>query len=67
MNMLENEHIIFWIENGILFSEYKLPFEMTLKNSKEISRGEDQVFYYDIINLKSITKEITFESSQYSI
>ncbi len=64
MNKLENEHIIFWIENGILFSEYKLPFEMTLENSKEIyalrkeiSKGEDQLFCYDITHLKSMTKE----------
>ena len=64
MDKLENEHIIFWIENGILFSEYKLPFEMTLENSKEIyalrkkiSKGEDQLFCYDITHLKSMTKE----------
>ena len=64
MNKLENEHIIFWIENGILFSEYKLSFEMTLENSKEIyalrkeiSKGEDQLFCYDITHLKSMTKE----------
>ena len=64
MAKIENEHIIFWIENGILFSEYKHPFEMTLENSKEIyalrkeiSDGQYQLFCYDISNLKSMTKE----------
>ncbi len=64
MSKLENEHIVFWIENEILFSEYKHPFEMTLENSieiyalrKEISNGRDQLFCYDITNLKSMTKE----------
>ncbi|MBI1837402.1 MAG: hypothetical protein HYR91_09075 [Flavobacteriia bacterium] len=61
---LENEHIRFWIEDGILFSEYKQPFNMTLENSKDIymlretiSNGNPQYFCYDICNLKSMTKE----------
>jgi hypothetical protein len=64
VNKIENEHIIFWIENGILFSEYKETFEMTLENSieiyalrKEISNGQNQLFCYDISKLKSMTKE----------
>ena len=64
MTKIENENIIFWIEEDILFSEYKRPFNMTLENSKEIyalrktiSKGKDQLFCYDISNLKSMTKE----------
>jgi hypothetical protein len=36
MKIVENEHMKFWIDNGILFSEYKSMFEMNLENSKEI-------------------------------
>lgn len=64
MTEIENEHIKFWMEDGILFSEYKHPFEMNLENSKEIyelrkkiSNGQPQFFCYDICNLKSMTKE----------
>ena len=64
MDSIENQHIRFWLENGILFSEYKHPFDMTLENSKEIyemrakiSNGEGQYFCYDISKLKSMTSE----------
>ena len=64
MKTIENSDIRFWIEEGILFSEYKQPHEMNLENSKEIyelrrqiSDGQDQYFCYDIGNLKSMTKE----------
>lgn len=64
MKTIENKDIRFWIEDGILFSEYKKPHEMTLENSKEIyemrsqiSEGKDQYFCYDICNLKSMSKE----------
>lgn len=61
---IENEYIKFWKKDGILFSEYKAPFQMNLENSKEIyalreqiSNGESQYFCYDIGNLKSMSKE----------
>jgi hypothetical protein len=64
MNSIENQHIRFWLEDGILFSEYKHPFDMTLENSKEIyelrakiSNGVSQYFCYDISKLKSMTSE----------
>lgn len=64
MKTIENSAIRFWIEEEILFSEYKQPYEMNLENSKEIyelrkqiSEGKDQYFCYDIGNLKSMSKE----------
>ncbi len=64
MDSIENQHIRFWIENDILFSEYKHPFDMTLENSKEIyemrekiSKGVPQFFCYDISLLKSMTSD----------
>lgn len=64
MTEIENEDIRFWIDDGILFSEYKNPFYMNVENSKtiyelrnKISAGKDQYFCYDISNLKSMTKE----------
>ena len=64
MVRVENQYIEFWKEGGILFSSYKIPFEMTLENSKEIyalreqiSDGEPQYFCYDITNLKSMSLE----------
>lgn len=69
---IENENIKFWIENGILFSEYKHPFTMNLENSKEIyalreqiSKGIPQYFCYDIGNLKSMTKEARSYGEKY--
>ncbi len=64
MEKIENDAICFWIEDGILHSEYKYPFTMTIDNSleiynlrKEISKGVPQYFCYDISNLKSMTSE----------
>ena len=63
MKIVENEYIKFWIDNGILHSEYKYQFEMNLENSeeiytlrKQISEGKKQYFLYDISNLKSMSK-----------
>lgn len=64
MEKVENEDICFWLEDGILHSEYKYPFEMTIDNSldiydlrREISKGVPQYFCYDISNLKSMSSE----------
>jgi hypothetical protein len=64
MDSIDNQHIRFWLEDGILFSEYKAPFEMTLENSKEIydlrakiSDGQFQYFCYDISKLRSMSLE----------
>ena len=61
---IEDEHIKFWITQGILHSEYKKDFNMTLENSKEIyalrkkiTQGEKVYFIYDITKLKSRSKE----------
>jgi hypothetical protein len=61
---MENDDIRFWFEDGILCSEYKKPYDMTLENSKpiyalreEISGDTDQYFCYDISNLKSMSKD----------
>jgi hypothetical protein len=64
MKTIENSDIRFWLEEEILFSEYKQPHVMNLENSiaiyelrRQISDGKDQYFCYDIGNLKSMTKE----------
>ena len=64
MKIIENDDIKFWIEDDILYSEYKVSFNMNIENSKiiyelrrQISNGKDQYFCYDISNLKSMTKE----------
>lgn len=64
MDKIENKDICFWKEDGILFSEYKHPYHMTLEDSKEIyelraqiSAGEPQYFCYDISNMKSMSND----------
>jgi hypothetical protein len=64
MDKIENEDICFWKEDGILYSEYKHSYHMTLENSKEIyalraqiSASEPQYFCYDISNLKSMSND----------
>jgi len=64
MNQLENNDIKFWIEDGILFSEFKSPIVLAIEHSKaivamrhEISNNEKQYWCYSLYNVKSYTKE----------
>jgi hypothetical protein len=61
---MENDIIKYWIEDGILYSSYKMPVDVTLENAKAIielrhaiSNNEKQYWCQDITNLKSFTKE----------
>lgn len=64
MKKVENEIIKYWIEDGILFSEYKKPLNIEAKNIKEIidlrheiSDKEKQYWCLNITNVKSLSKE----------
>ena len=64
MDRIENDTIVYWIEGGILFSEFKKPTEMNLEVCKKlielrhsISNGEKQYWCSDFKMLKSYTKE----------
>lgn len=65
MGKVENEIIEFWVENGIMFSRYKKPVNLTLQDAKdivelrhEISKGEHQLWCYDFNGVKSYRKEV---------
>jgi len=62
--ILENEEVIYKIEDGLLISEFKQPVKMDLDNAKsmiemrhEISAGEKQLWLCDFKGLKGFTKE----------
>jgi hypothetical protein len=64
MTELENESIKYWVENGILFSEFKQETLMSLEKTIElielrhqISNGENQYWCADFAKLKAYTKE----------
>lgn len=64
MKIIENDSIKYWIEDEILFSEFKKPTNITLKNTKEfialrhqISNNEKQYLCFDIKKAKSFPKE----------
>lgn len=64
MDRMENDFIVYWKEDGLLFSEFKVPTVMDLsviKTSIEmrhaISEGEKQYWCTDFHNLKEYPKE----------
>lgn len=64
MKRIENDEIAYWIEDGILFSEFKQPIKLDLDNVRgmiemrhEISEGEKQVWFCNFQSLKGFTKE----------
>jgi hypothetical protein len=64
MKKIENDLIAYWIDDGILYSEFKKPIVMTLENIKsfislrhEISNNQKQYWCSDITSMKSFTKE----------
>ena len=76
MEIIENDFIKFWKEDGILFSEYKKPTTITLENAREvvrmrhdISAGKNMYWCYDLAKLKSISSDareyVTKEGQQY--
>ena len=63
MKELENDFIKFWIENGILHSQFKKSTDGSLENIKEmidlrnqISDGKKQYWCYDFNGIKSYDK-----------
>ena len=70
--MLENEFIRFWLDDGILFSEYKKPIHLDLnlgveiiKLRHEISAGEKQYWCYDFKNLISMPSDTKEHAAKY--
>lgn len=62
--VVENEDIIYTIENGILYSDFKKPLKMDLDRVKsmiklrhDISEGEKQLWCCSFQDLKGFTKE----------
>ncbi len=63
MKEAENDFMKFWIEDGILYSEFKKPTVGTLENIKaiialrhEASAGEKQYWCYDFGGIKTFDK-----------
>lgn len=68
----ENEFIKFWIEDEILYSQFKKETEGTIESIKsiidlrtEISSGEKQYWCYDFNGIKSYNKEARDYADQY--
>lgn len=64
MNVVENEFMKFWVENGILYSVYKIPVDVDLEKAKEsialrheISNNQKQYWCFDVAFLKNFSKE----------
>lgn len=64
MKMVENEYYKLWIENGLLYSVFKEPTDMTLEVAKSaielrhsISDNEYQYWCMDLRNLKDTSDE----------
>lgn len=64
MKEVENDFIKFWIEDDILYSQFKKPTEGTIENIKaiidlrtEISDDKKQYWCYDFNGIKSYDKE----------
>ena len=69
---LENEFIRFWIEDGILFSEFKQPIHLDLNIGVDIinlrhkiSAGEKQYWCYDFKNILSMSSETKEQAAKY--
>jgi hypothetical protein len=64
MKELENNLIRYWIENGILYSEFKQKIDLNVENVKEfislrheISNKKNQYWCMDFENLRSFPKD----------
>jgi len=64
MKELQNDIVKFWIEEGILFNEFLVPFDLTHSNAKkiielrnEISKPEKQYWCFDFNNVRSMPKD----------
>lgn len=64
MRTVENDFMKFWIEDGILYSQFKKPTIGSLENIKviidlrhEASAGEKQYWCYDFGGINSFDKE----------
>ena len=64
MKIIENSSVKFYIENGIMYSEFKDKLKLNLETGKEmidlrhkISDNKKQYWCYDFKNIQSISKE----------
>lgn len=64
MDMIENEYIKFWKDEGILYSAFKQPIYAELEDTKAIielrhtiSNNESQYWVMDMRNLKSVSND----------
>lgn len=64
MKMFENDYVGIWIENDILFSNYKQQLSMDIDIAKQIvedriafTNGKPYFILIDFTHLKSVTKE----------
>ena len=64
MKEVENDFIKFWIEDDILYSQFKKPTDGTIENIKaiidlrtKISDGDKQYWCYDFNGIKSYDKD----------
>lgn len=72
MKEVENDFVKFWIEDDILYSQFKKPIEGSVENIKsiidlrtEISVGKNQYWCYDFNGIKSYNKEARDYADKY--
>lgn len=72
MKTLENDFIKFWIEDGILYSEFKKVTNVSLEQIRtlinlrtEISENKNQYWCFNFKNLKSFDKDARDYSEKY--
>lgn len=72
MRLVENDFVKYWVEDGILYSQFKKPTIGTKENivalinlRHEISNGENQYWCYDFNGIKSYDKEARDYADKY--
>jgi hypothetical protein len=72
MKQLENEHVVFWIEDKILYSKFKHEIILNpavcsefIRLRHEISAGEKQYWCYDFKHVISMPREGKEYAEQY--
>jgi hypothetical protein len=72
MDRIENEYIVYWRENGILFSSFKSPTVMTVEVIKtaiemrhNLSDNSKQYWCSDVTKLKSFNKDARDYADKY--
>ena len=72
MEMIENEYVKFWFEDGLLINELKFPIHVTEDVMKEliilrhkISNDDNQYWCMDCTNILSVNKAARDYASEY--